>query len=154
MNINSIKMEDKINVRQFKLLNGEEIIALVTQKETGSYIIERPFLIRSNIVGGFLFLPWFPFSSQKVFKIARENILHHVEIDEDMKTEYIRLAADLNMRPKMNIRSPDHSVLDDLTDYINDTYDGFDMAPAGEEEVFQVFPDNVLPFIKPKDTIH
>jgi len=152
MDINSNKMEDKINVRQFKLLNGEEIIALVTQKESGSYIVERPFLIRSNIVGGFLFMPWFPFSSQKIFKIARENILHHVEIDEDMKTEYIRLAADGNMRPKMNIKPPHQSVLDDLTDYINDTFEE-DFGPDGPEE--EIYPDNVIPFPKPpKDTIH
>ena len=145
-------MEDKINVRQFKLLNGEEIIALVNQKESGYYIVERPFLIRSNIVGGFLFMPWFPFSSQKIFKLARENILHHVEIDEDMKTEYIRLAADGNTRPKMNIKPPHQSVLDDLTDYINDTFEE-DFGPDGPEE--EIYPDNVIQFPKPpKDTIH
>ena len=85
--------EERLNIRQFKMLNGEEIIGLVSQKETNSYIIERPFRILPNMVGGFTLLPWFPFSSQKLFKIGNQYIMHHVEIDEDMKTEYIKLAA-------------------------------------------------------------
>mgnify|MGYP003655135879 FL=1 len=80
--------QDKINIRQFKMLNGEDIIGLVNQKETKSYIIERPFKIIANMIGGFSLLPWFPFSSQKLFKVNNEFIMHHVEIDEDMKTEY------------------------------------------------------------------
>ena len=85
--------EERLNIRQFKMLNGEEIIGLVSQKETNSYIIERPFRTLPNMVGGFTLLPWFPFSSQKLFKIGNQYIMHHVEIDEEMKTEYIKLAA-------------------------------------------------------------
>ena len=77
---------DKLNIRQFKLQNGEEIIALVSQKSDDSFIVERPILIKSNVVGGYMFLPWFPFSSQRIFKIANENIMHHVELDEGIKT--------------------------------------------------------------------
>ena len=73
---------DKLNIRQFKLQNGEEIVALVNEKEKDSFIVERPFLVKSNVIGGYIFLPWFPFSSQRIFKIANENILHHVELDE------------------------------------------------------------------------
>ena len=62
-------MEEKINIRQFKLMNGEEIIALVTQKEPDSYIVERPFVIRSNIIGGFAFLPWFPFQGRRFLRL-------------------------------------------------------------------------------------
>jgi hypothetical protein len=90
--------EERLNIRQFKMLNGEEIIGLVNQKETNSYIIERPFRILPNMIGGFTLLPWFPFSSQKLFKIGNKFIMHHVEIDEDMKTEYIKLAS---AKPKL-----------------------------------------------------
>ena len=140
---------DKLNIRQFKLLNGEEIIALVSRKEkSGAFIVERPFLIRANMIGGFMFLPWFPFSSQKMFKIASENVLHHVEIDEDIKTEYIRLAAS-SLKPKLNMRS-DAEMLDDLTDFINETYNEFDV-----EEDTQSYEGNVIPFPSdPKKTIH
>ena len=85
--------EERLNIRQFKMLNGEEIIGLVSQKETNSYIIERPFKILPNMIGGFTLLPWFPFSSQKLFKIGNQYIMHSVEIDDEMKTEYIRLAS-------------------------------------------------------------
>lgn len=141
---------ENLNVRQFKLLNGEEIIALVTQKEEGAYIVERPFLIRSNIVGGFLFLPWFPFSSQKIFKIAGPNILHHCALDDEMKTEYIKLASDLSMKPRMNVQSS-ISVLDDLSDFIEETYAEAEAEYDRSEEKYE---GNVIPFPNPKDTIH
>jgi len=86
---------NKINIRQFKLSNGEEIIALVNERtDNGEYIIERPFKISSGMVGGFYFHPWFAFSSQKMFKLSKDKILYHVEIDEEIKSEYIKLAAE------------------------------------------------------------
>ena len=66
--------DQKLNIRQFKMMNGEEIIGLVNQKEPSSYIIERPFQIKPTMMGGFSLLPWFPFSSQKLFKIEKEFI--------------------------------------------------------------------------------
>ena len=145
-------IENNLNIRQFKLLNGEEIIALVTQKDADAYIVERPFLIRSNIIGGFLFMPWFPFSSQKVFKLANGNIMHHVEIDEEMKTEYIRFAAELAMRPRMQMMKNDQVDLDDLTDWIADNYDENENNEI--EEMDEKYGSNVIPFPKPKGTIH
>ena len=136
-------MEDKINIRQFKLMNGEEIIALVTQKEPDSYIVERPFVIRSNIIGGFAFLPWFPFSGQKIFKISNEHILHHVEIEEDLKHEYIRLASH-HMKPKLvGVQQNPDQMLKDFEDF---------MEEMEHEEI--EYADNVIPFPDPKDTIH
>ena len=92
--------ENNLNIRQFKLLNGEEIIALVNEKtDTGEYIIERPFKVNSGMIGGFYFVPWFPFSSQKLFKLTKEKIIYHVELDEDIKQEYIKLAKE-GARPR------------------------------------------------------
>ena len=90
-----------ISVRQFKLMNGEEIVALVKEKDKlkGTFTIERPYLIKNNLIGGYAFMPWFPFSSQKLFKINMTSVLHHVEIDPDMKEEYIRLATGY-MKPR------------------------------------------------------
>ena len=98
-----------LNIRQFKLLNGEEIIALVSEKtESGAYIIERPFKINHGMIGGFYFVPWFPFSSQKLFKLHQGKIIYHVEIDEDIKEEYIKLAKEgLRPRPTTRLRSAD-----------------------------------------------
>jgi len=94
--------DNNLNIRQFKLLNGEEIIALVSEKtETGSFIIERPFKINYGMIGGLYFSPWFPLSSQKLYKITQNKIMYHVEIDEDIKEEYIKLAKE-GARPRVS----------------------------------------------------
>jgi hypothetical protein len=142
-------MEEKINIRQFKLMNGEEIIALVTQKEPDSYIVERPFVIRANIIGGFAFLPWFPFSGQKIFKISNKHILHHVGIDEDLKHEYIRLASSV-MKPKL-VQNPQRDPVELLEDF-EEFMLGQDEMEEPEEQI--KYEDNVIPFPDPKDTIH
>ena len=107
--MNTITKNNKLNIRQFKLLNGEEIIALVSEKtESGAYVIERPFKINHGMIGGFYFVPWFPFSSQKLFKLTQGKIVYHVEIDEDIKEEYIKLAKEgMRPRPTTKLRSAD-----------------------------------------------
>ena len=140
---------DKLNIRQFKLQNGEEIIALVSQKSDDSFIVERPFLIKSNVVGGYMFLPWFPFSSQRIFKIANENIMHHVELDEGIKTEYIKMAAELNMKPRLKL---DRSLIEELTEFLNEHSEEIEEIDMMDE--LEQYEDNVIPFPNPKDTIH
>lgn len=140
---------DKLNIRQFKLQNGEEIIALVSQKSDDSFIVERPFLIKSNVIGGYMFLPWFPFSSQRIFKIANENIMHHVELDEGIKTEYIKMAAELNMKPRLKL---DSSLIEELTEFLNEHSEEFEEIDMMDE--LEQYEDNVIPFPNPKDTIH
>tara|TARA_B100000927_G_scaffold153870_1_gene123970 strand:- start:3032 stop:3415 length:384 start_codon:yes stop_codon:yes gene_type:complete len=106
-----------LNIRQFKLLNGEEIIALVSEKtESGAYIIERPFKINHGMIGGFYFVPWFPFSSQKLYKLHQGKIIYHVEIDEDIKEEYIKLAKEgMRPRPTTKLRSAD-DIMEELAE--------------------------------------
>lgn len=108
-----------LNIRQFKLLNGEEIIALVSEKtESGAYLIERPFVIKSGMIGGFYFVPWFPFSSQKVFKLHQGKVVYHAEIDDDIKEDYIRLAKDgMRSKPK-KLQSAD-DLMDQLAEEID-----------------------------------
>lgn len=120
--------DNNLNIRQFKLLNGEEIIALVNEKDDSNYIIERPYKVNAGMVGGFYFVPWFPFSSQKLFKLSREKIVYHAELDEDMKQEYVKLASEFaTPRPKpTRLKSSDELVdsisanLDSLTDELDE----------------------------------
>ncbi len=120
--------DNNLNIRQFKLLNGEEIIALVNEKDDFNYIIERPYKVNAGMVGGFYFVPWFPFSSQKLFKLSREKIVYHAELDGDMKQEYVKLASEfLKPRPKpTRLKSSDDIVdsisanLDSLVDELDD----------------------------------
>ena len=70
--------------------------------------------------------------------------------DDDMKTEYIKLASDLSMKPRMNVQS-NTSVLDDLSDFIEETYAEAEAEYDRSEEKYE---GNVIPFPNPKDTIH
>ena len=125
----------KINIRQFKLLNGEEIIAAVSQREPDHYIVERPFAVRSNFIGGWAFVPWFPFSSQKLFKIAKENIMYHVENDEDVKTEYIRLATSENMKPKLRTEGDiEQQLMDDIESWVEESREEISEIMSGNND--------------------
>jgi len=110
-----------LSIRHFKLVSGEEIVALIKEKDDGTITIERPYLVKNNLIGGFAFIPWFPFSSQKIFKIQRSNIVHHVEIDPDMKQEYIKLATSY-MKPRANPPSmkTEEEILDALEEELYD----------------------------------
>ena len=74
---------DKLNIRHFKLVNGDEIIGLVAVKNDDSYLVERPFSVSNNILGGFQLSPWFALSENKTFKIMKEHIVNHVMVAED-----------------------------------------------------------------------
>ena len=80
----------KMNIRHFKLTNGEEIIALVQQKFECSWILERPVSINNTMLGGYSFAPWFPFSNAKTFKIMKEHVLQHVPIAEKVQDTYVQ----------------------------------------------------------------
>jgi len=81
---------NNLNIRHFKLLNGEQIIALVSSKNEDNVMIERPVSIQENVMGGWRFSHWFPFSDKKVFKILNSSIMNHSEIENSLKGDYIR----------------------------------------------------------------
>ena len=81
-------MED-LNIRHFKLTNGEDIVAVVSVKNDDSWLLERPVLVNANILGGYQFTPWFPFSKTKVFKVLFANIINSTGIDPDVKESYL-----------------------------------------------------------------
>lgn len=87
---------EELNIRHFKLLNGDDIIGLVAVKNDDNYIIERPVIVQTNLLGGYHFTPWFPFSDSKQFKIMKSNIIQHVSIAEEAKDAYIQFALRMN----------------------------------------------------------
>ena len=80
---------DNLNIRQFKLLNNDDIIAVLNTKNDDNYIIERPVVLIPNILGNMQFEHWFPLSSQKVFKLYKTRVLQHVPVDEYLHESYI-----------------------------------------------------------------
>ncbi len=86
-------MED-LNIRNFKLINGDNIIALVSSNNRDNYLIEMPVSVFSTMIGGYQFAPWFPFSKQKQYSIDKHNIVGDSSIVEEIKGEYIKYALE------------------------------------------------------------
>tara|TARA_Y100000033_G_C2751083_1_gene113907 strand:+ start:1310 stop:1720 length:411 start_codon:yes stop_codon:yes gene_type:complete len=77
-------------IRQFKLLNGDDIIAVLQTKNADNYIIERPVQVVTNMFGQLTFNHWFPLSSQRIFKLYKNRCIQHVPIDSDIESEYTK----------------------------------------------------------------
>ena len=81
-----------LNIRHFKLMNGEEIIGLVAVKNKDNYIVERPVRLNPSMLGGIQFSAWFPFSDAKQFKLRISDIIQHVPVAESIKETYVQFA--------------------------------------------------------------
>ena len=134
---------ENLNVRQFKLISGETIIALVNSNNESNYVIERPVIVYANMIGGYQFADWFPFSNQKVYTINKYNIVGDVSIVDEVKATYIKFALTLDKKQKPQIRSEDE-VMETLTQNIMDRLN---------IEVEDEFIEEALPTTK-KETIH
>ena len=111
----------ELNIRHFKLMNGDDIIGLVAVKNDDNFIVERPVSIHANLLGGFQFTPWFPFSESKQFKIMKSNIIQHVPIAEDVKENYVQFALKLDEVRKPVTKS-DQEILEEYEDEIINRY--------------------------------
>ena len=58
---------EELDIRHFKLVNGDDIIGLVNRKNDNAFLVERPVIAQSNMLGGYQFSHWFPFSDAKNF---------------------------------------------------------------------------------------
>ena len=85
-----------LNIRHFKLMNGEEIIGLVAIKNDDNFIIERPVKLNPSVLGGIQFVAWFPFSEAKQFKVFKNNIIQLVPIAETIKDTYVNFALKID----------------------------------------------------------
>tara|TARA_Y200000002_G_scaffold45273_1_gene32775 strand:- start:3761 stop:4165 length:405 start_codon:yes stop_codon:yes gene_type:complete len=83
---------ENLNIRQFKLVSGETIIALISADNPSNYVIERPVIVYSNMMGGYQLADWFPFSKQKAYTINKIQIVGDVSIIDDVKATYVKFA--------------------------------------------------------------
>jgi len=79
-----------LNIRHFKLANGEEIIGILSVKNDDSYIIERPVSLVPNMLGQMQFQHWFPLSEAKNFKVYKVNVMQSARVEEYVSDEYIK----------------------------------------------------------------
>lgn len=77
-------------IRHFKLLNGDDVIAFLTTNNSDNYIIEEPLLLVQNMTGNYHFTKWFPLSPQKSFKLYKTRVMQHVPVYEDISEAYIK----------------------------------------------------------------
>lgn len=83
-----------MEIRQFKLLNGDDIIAVMNTRYDGHYIIERPVSIGHDMYGRLVFSHWFPLSKQNIFKLYKNRCIQHVPIAKDFEEAYIKYIMD------------------------------------------------------------
>lgn len=77
-------------IRHFKLLNGDDVIAFLVTNNNDNYIIEEPLQLVQNMTGNFHFTKWFPLSPQKSFKLYKTRVMQHVPVYDDISDAYIR----------------------------------------------------------------
>jgi hypothetical protein len=126
---------DNLNIRQFKLINGEDVIGVLNVKNDNNYIIERPVVLLPNLLGNMQFAHWFPLSSQKVFKLYKNRVVHHVPIDEYLHKTYIDFVLNTK-RPEYKLQTMNEAVQDMVT---------------RERELIE---EDYLDVPEPKETIH
>lgn len=132
---------EELNIRNFKLINGDNIIALVSNNNRDNYMIERPVAIYSTMVGGYQFSPWFPFSEQKRYSIDKHNIIGDSSVVEEIKKEYIKYA--LTKRDPVPPPESTESIINRITNQIADKLELEDI----DDEYNDILPDS-------KETVH
>ena len=125
-----------LNVRHFKLVNGDEIVALVSVKNNDNWILERPVTVSSNILGAYQFAPWFPFSEAKLFKVLKHHVIQHVPISDDVKESYVKLALQMKTQIPEKVRS-EEELLAEYERKLIDRYseEGVDLEPDVPETI-------------------
>ena len=131
---------EELNIRNFKLINGDNIIALVSNDNRDNYMVERPVSVYSTMIGGYQFSPWFPFSDQKRYSIDKHNIMGRSSVVDSIKKEYIKyaLSASWAFEPPES----QETLLNRITDEICNRFEAED----------EVYPVDDVP--NHKETIH
>lgn len=120
-------------IRHFKLVSGEQIIAAVNSKNDDNWFIGIPVQVSPGFINGFQFAPWFPFSREENFKIDFVNVIQSTTVDEEIRDAYIKFVLNLKENPpqaKLDQRSS-HEILQDLEAEVDDQ-----MAEVFENEGF------------------
>lgn len=118
---------ESLNIRHFKLMNGEEIIGLLAIKNDNNYIIERPVRIHPSLLGGVQFSAWFPFSESKQFKVLKSSIIQHVPIAESIKDTYVQFALKMDKPITLPDTRTDEELLKEYEDSFGSSAD--DLIP-------------------------
>jgi len=126
-----------LNIRHFKLMNGEEIIGFLAVKNDDNFIIERPVRLNPGLMGGIQFTAWFPFSEAKQFKVLKSSIIQHVPIAESIKDTYVNFALKMDKPISVPDTRTDQELLEEY-----------------ENRLINEYADEGIPDLDKKRTIH
>ena len=110
-----------LSIRQFKLMNGDEIIGLIVSNNESNYTIDRPFKIEIDQYksDAYQLVPWFDLSLSNTFTIDKSMVVAHANVADRVKETYIKFAISLdNKLTPSQTESVEESESDDLPDLI------------------------------------
>jgi len=90
------KIYDDLDIRQFKLTSGENVLGLITgvDKVTSMIMMERPVTLISETLKDskqrFFFADWMPVARKDVVGIAPNHVISQAEVDSRIKESYIK----------------------------------------------------------------
>ena len=113
-----------VNIRQFKLMNGDEIICLVESINETNYMIDRPFKVIVNPIktDAFNLVPWFDLSLSNTFTIDKSMVVAHAIVADSIKETYIKFSVTLDQASQYHLDNP-YEDEDDTPNLIPDTTD-------------------------------
>ena len=120
------KVMADVNIRQFKLMNGDEIIGLVANNNETNYVLDRPFKVIVNPIknDAFNLVPWFDLSLSTVFTIDKSMVVAHAIVADSIKETYIKFAVTLDQASQSYLDNPyEDEYEDDTPNLIPDTTD-------------------------------
>jgi len=112
-----------LSIRQFKLMNGDEIIGLIESDNDTNFLVDRPFKIVVNSIktDSFHLVPWFDLSLSNTFTIDKSMVVAHAAVADSIKETYITFAITLDS--KINALGSDTTDDDNIPDLIPDIDD-------------------------------
>jgi len=108
---------EELHIRQFKLMNGDEIIGLVANDNNNNFIIDRPFKVEVNKLkhDAYQLVPWFDLSLSNTFTIDKSMVVAHANVANNIKRAYLKFAIDFEEKTQ------DMTDIEDMTDDENET---------------------------------
>lgn len=86
-----------LDVRHFKLINGENILATVADEMNDTTVIENPVLINSHGNGVVRFTYWMPYTEENYFVLPNSSIMIQATISDAYKDEYAKLYEEIEL---------------------------------------------------------
>jgi len=85
-------------IRQFKLMNGDEIIGLVANHNETNFIVDRPFRVEINKFksDAYQLVPWFDLSLSNTFTIDKSMVVAHADVADSIKETYLKFAISMD----------------------------------------------------------